>query len=83
MTSKIAALRLEMDEVRRWRDEVALWRREINHLIGDLMKADEIADAVAERLNKRRGLELTVMQKVATAIVGLSAIAASVKSLFF
>lgn len=47
------------------------------------MKADEIADAVAERLNKRRGLELTVMQKVATAIVGLSAIAASVKSLFF
>jgi hypothetical protein len=83
ITSTIAAFKLEIDASIRWRDEADRWRKEINQLIGELMKADEIADAVAERLNKRRGLELTMLQKLAAAIVGLSALAASIKSLFF
>ncbi len=83
MAGKLAGFRLEIDEARRWRDDAGRWRILINERIDDLMKADEIADAVAEKLNKRRGLELTVVQKFGAVIVGITALAASVKSLFF
>ena len=81
--NKITTWLAELDDMKRWRQEIDAWRNEVNRKIGEMVKADEIADAVAAKLEERRGLELTVMQKLGAAIVGLSVLAASVHSLFF
>ncbi len=83
MASRLAGFRLEIDEARRWRDEASNWRRDVNHKLNELTKSDEIAEAIAEKLDKRRGLELTVLQKLGAGIVACGVLAASVKSLFF
>lgn len=72
-----------------WRlDALDTWRKSIDRdlgtlaaTLGELTKADEIADAVAKKMNDTHTLHLTFVQRAAVFLVGLSSLAAAVKVL--
>lgn len=80
---ELAVLRLawRLDALDEWRrevsEQVAGNRRELERLV----KADEIADAVADKVNETRTLHLTFVQKAAAFIVGLVAVADGIRGL--
>lgn len=72
-----------------WRiDALDAWRQEISELVAGnrreldrLVKADEIAEQVAERLRKERTLQLTIVQKALITVVTLVTLAGGIKAL--
>lgn len=54
--------------------ELALLRRDLE----ELLKADEIADAVAEKMRHTRTVHLTLVQKTAAFVVGAAAVASAI-----
>lgn len=74
VTPELAALRERESELRRRMDA-------IEPKVERMARADEIADAVSERLHERREVVFTVWQKVGAALVGGIAIADFVRSL--
>ena len=88
MLNDIAGLRLQVESLREWRAELrtqlqALIERydELSAQIGDVLKADEIADEVAKKMNATNTLRLTFVQKALAAIVGIGGLAASIRVL--
>ena len=73
----------------RWRlDALDLWRKDVDHSLGSiderlkgLLKADEIAEAVAQKMRSERTLGLTFVQKLGVFVVGAVAVAGGLKGL--
>ncbi len=76
---ELALLRLawRIDALDEWRKDVDLDRARLK----DLVKADEIAEAVAKKVNHERTLQLTLVQKAVAFLVGALAVAGSIKGL--
>lgn len=71
---KAAALEWLVDDLREWRAQA---RTQLE----DLVKADDVAEAVAERMKRDRALGLTFVQKAAAFVVGAVLLADSVRGL--
>ncbi len=76
---ELALLRLawRIDALDEWRKDVDLDRARLK----DLVKADEIAEAVAKKVNHERTLQLTLVQKAVAFLVGAVAVAGGIKGL--
>lgn len=80
---ELAIMRLawRLDALDKWREEiselVAGNRRELDRLV----KADEIAEQVADRLRHERTLHLTIVQKALITVVTVVGLAGSIKAL--
>jgi len=72
---KVAALGWIVEDLREWRAEARVQ-------LEDLVKADEIAEAVAKKMRGERTLHLTWVQKAAAFVVGAVAVAGGIKGLW-
>jgi hypothetical protein len=86
--SAITGLRFQVEDLREWRAETrtqlgVLSRRcdELAEQIDRVLKADEIADAVANRMAQQNTLRLTVVQKAAAFMLAAVALAGGIKGL--
>lgn len=69
-----------------WRlDALDEWRKDVVDpavaALGELTKADEIAEAVANKVNATNTLRLTLVQKSVALLVALTALAGGIKGL--
>lgn len=72
--ASIVAFRLLIDDLREWRAQARVQ-------LEDLVKADDVAEAVTERMRKDRTLGLTFVQKACAFVVGGVVLADAVKGL--
>lgn len=85
----LVGLRYHVDSLRKWRDETArqqfdaLGRRcdELAKQIDQVLKSDEIAQAVADKVNQTNTLRLSFVQKLSGLVIGAASLAAAVKVL--
>lgn len=75
--SELAIMRLawRLDALDQWRKDVDKWCGAMDTRVGDLTRADEIADAIAVRVHAGRTLGLTALQKAI--VIGAALIAAA------
>lgn len=88
MLNDIAGLRFQVEDLREWRAELrtqleSLIERydELAAQIGDVVKADEIADEVTKRMKETNTLRLSFVQKAAVFVVALTGLGASIRTL--
>lgn len=81
--NELAILRLawRVDALDKWRERIDTFCTETTATLDSLTRADEIADAVASRMEKTHTLHLTLVQRVAALVVGVSTFAAALKVL--
>jgi hypothetical protein len=80
---ELAILRLawRVDALDDWRSDVDRRVAGNERELARLVKADEIAEAVAEKMKHERVLGLTFVQKAAASLVGLVVLADGIKGL--
>lgn len=87
--NELRRLRDTVHELRGWRGQVETQLRlngeslaTLTKAVGDMAQKDEIADAVAHRLNERRGFLLKRWQAIVAGVGGMVTVAAAIVSLF-
>lgn len=85
-----AALRMRADDFDQWRHRQEQQTETLEGLVErvdgkveELIKTDEIAEQISQKLQARNRLELTVAQKLGAALGFLVTAAAAIKVLFF
>lgn len=61
-----------LDALDKWRTEIDGRLSRLEQRVGDLTKADEIAEAVAQKMRSERTLGLTFVQKVGGGLFALA-----------
>lgn len=77
----MVALELFLADFREWRAEVRLQVQQNTKRLDSLVKADEVAEAVAQRMQKDTRFGLTLVQKAAAFVVAALVLADSIKGL--
>lgn len=77
----LAVLRLawRLDAIDEWRDKIDRRLGEHEAQLDHLMRADEIADAISERLKSERTMRLSWAQRVGAFLIGTAAVAANIR----
>lgn len=78
---RVAKLEWRADAIDRWRDRLDHELSEVNARVERLAKADEIADAVAEKVDGNRKLQLSWWQKAGAGLAAMLFAAAQIKGL--
>lgn len=83
-----AALRFQVEDLREWRASARKDFERFGERCDDLadqinrvLKSDEIAEAVANKMSQQNTLRLTTVQRLAALTVGVAGLAASLKVL--
>ena len=82
LSNDVLGLRYEIDALREWRVEVRLQLEQVEYELEGMLKADEVAEAVAEKMSEQHTFHLTLVQKTAAIAVGVVAVADGIKGLF-
>lgn len=79
--SELALLRIawRLDAFDQWRTRIDLRFEALERELQRLVKADEIAEAVAAKMKSERTLQLTFVQKTVALLVGAVAIADGIR----
>jgi 2C-methyl-D-erythritol 2,4-cyclodiphosphate synthase len=72
----LTALEWQLKTLIIWQNQqIDPWKTDVTTQLAELVKADEIAEAVSAKINKRHNLQLTFVQKSIASAVGLLTIA--------
>lgn len=78
---ELAALHHQVSDLHRSRAELQRKLDELGEQVGRMARADDIADAVAARVNAANTLRLTTAQRLLGAAIGLTSLATALKVL--
>ena len=78
---RLAKSEWRLEALDRWRDRVEARMVELENRTAALARADEIATAVAQKVNGTRSLQLSWLQKAGALVAGALFLAAQVKGL--
>lgn len=83
LANSLAAAHFQLSTLADWRRDIDAWKRDVEEQIDKMVKADEIADAVAARIRGDHQFRLTVTQKITGGLVVAVTVAGGVKALIF
>lgn len=77
----VGAIRWQTDDLREWRREVRETLDQHSRQLLELVKSEEIADAIADRMRRQHTLQLTLLQKLIAGVVAGVAFADGIRGL--
>lgn len=83
LANSLVAAQYQIATLNEWRRDIDAWKRDVEEQIDKIVKAEEIAEAVADRIRSDRSFQFTIVQKLAASLVGAVMVAGAVKALVF
>lgn len=78
---QLARIRWRLDALDEWRAAVERTLGQMDERLQGIVKADELASAVADKIKEERAIGLTLVQKLCVFVVGAVAVAGGIKGL--
>lgn len=82
LESEVRGVTFLVENAERWRIRVERHLRSIDKSLEGILKADEIADAVAAKIDTQHTIRLTRVQRLAALLVAVVAFAGGIKGLW-